>query len=60
MPKRVSTPAISSLIKTSNARDWVLSSGLLKLAIGVGASVLAAGAGVTDVAVRAVPTAVRI
>jgi hypothetical protein len=58
MPKRVSTPAINSLIKTSSARDWVLSSGVLKLAIG--ASVLAAGAGVADVAVRTEPTAVRI
>jgi hypothetical protein len=48
------------LIKTSNARDWVLSSGLLKLASGLGANVLAAGTGVVDVAVRAVPTAVRI
>lgn len=65
MPKRVSTPAINSLIKSSKARDWVVSSGLLKPDIGVGANVLAAGAvgaaGVAAaVAVRAVPTAVRI
>jgi hypothetical protein len=42
MPKRVSTPAINSLIRSSNARDSVLSAGLLKLAIGLGASVLLA------------------
>ena len=60
MPKRVSTPAISSLMSSNKARDWLVSSGLAKAAKGLGACALKAGVGADVVAALAVSTAVRI
>ena len=60
MPKRVSTPAINSLISSSRARDWLGSSGLLRACMGLAACMLKLGAGAAEVTARAVSTADRI